>query len=118
MVFEVTSKSGQTFTLQRDYQLTGFAPQTITFTAPQAIANLPFAISNNASVVITNAVINSAPPLALVMNRVASPAFLVAAEDYTLLDSPGSTPRMQINEQVLRDFYYVAGVTLTLNIEE
>jgi hypothetical protein len=118
LVIEVTSLSGVTYTLNRNYRINGFAAVQVTFTAPQNTALLPFPITNNANVIITNAVINSIPPLQLTMNQVATPAQMVGVEDYALINSPGATPSMVINEAVLRDFYYTNGVTLTLNIGE
>lgn len=115
---ELTSLSGVQYTLNRNYRIYGFNPVQITFTAPQSTLALPFPITNNANVVITNAVINSIPPLSLVMNQVGTPAQLVGVEDYALIDSPGATPSIVINEVVLRDFYYTNGVTITMNIGE
>lgn len=118
LVITVKSLSNVTYVLNRLYQISGFVPVTLTFTAPQTTATIPYPIVTNADVLITNAVINSVPPLPLTMNIVASPALFVAAEDCALINSPGNTPSLVINEAELRGFYYTAGTTITLNIEE
>lgn len=118
MVITVTTLSNVVYVLNRLYQISGFAPVTLTFTAPQTTAAIPYPIVTNADVIITNAVINSAPPLPLNMNILSSPALMATAEDCALINSPGNTPSLVINEAELRGFYYTAGTTITLNIEE
>lgn len=118
LVITVRTLSNVVYVLNRLYQISGFAPVTLTFTAPQTTASIPYPIVTNADVVITNAVINSVPPLPLTMNIVASPALFAAAEDCALINSPGNTPSLVINEAELRGFYYTTGTTITLNIEE
>lgn len=118
LVITVRTLSNVVYVLNRLYQISGFAPVTLTFTAPQTTAAIPFPIVTNADIVITNAVINSAPPLPLTLNLVSSPALFTGAEDCALINSPGATPSLVINEAELRGFYYTNGTTITLNIEE
>lgn len=118
LVINVRTLSNVAYTLNRLYQISGFAPVTLTFTAPQTTASIPFPIVTNSDVVITNAVINSVPPLPLNLNIVATPALFTSAEDCALINSPGNTPSLTINEPELRGFYYTTGTTITLNIEE
>lgn len=110
---EVESMCGKSHILEKRYTIKPISELSITLTSPQKEAKLPVSFSSRNFVV--TATINTKNPLPLDMDYKMNSLFFNSGNDFTLEDRPDGQ-YIVINEPILRDFYYVNGITMDILI--
>lgn len=110
---EVESMCGETHILEKKYTIKPVSELSLTLTSPQYEVKLPVILHNRNFVVNGN--INTNPPLSLDMEYKNNRLLFKSGNDFTIEDRQDGQYFI-INEYVLRDFYYINGITMDIRI--
>ncbi|MCP4254422.1 MAG: hypothetical protein GY775_13650, partial [Candidatus Scalindua sp.] len=110
---ECTNLSGMTTTIQRQYQIMGFAQKTLTLTYPAANAPIGCDIVTLGNVIVTGT-INSTPAYEMFKTRVATPLDIAVVTEYAIVNNNS----IEISSDLAAFLNYNNENDITIRVEE